>query len=156
LRIETKSGDVLVLLPETFHGPLHISSPNHEPVFLGILQPQCQPIAHPYETFYTTFVTPLASTDPKKSSSFEHKTASMIQKFVPKSFLEQSDMLDQVVSGFATHTRGEQSKITVQSSKGRVVFGYRETRDEETVKGMGLKVGVQEQQQRKKKWWWQS
>jgi hypothetical protein len=42
----------------------------------------------------------------------------------------------------------------VQSTKGKVVIGYRETRDEETAKAMGLKVGVLEQQQRKKKHWW--
>jgi hypothetical protein len=70
---------VLVLLPETYHGPLHITSPDKEPVFLDILQPQCEPVAHPYDTFYTTFVTPLSVNDPKKSKSIEHTGATKIR-----------------------------------------------------------------------------
>jgi len=61
-------------------------------------------------------------------------------------------MLDQVVGGFASHTRSEQSKVTIQSSKGRVVVGYRETADEAAAKAMGLSVGAQGSQ-KKKRWW---
>jgi hypothetical protein len=104
--------------------------------------------------FYTTFVTPLSVNDPKKSKSIEHTGATKIQKWVPGPLRGRSDILDQVIGGYASHTRGEQSKISVQSTKGKVVIGYRETRDEETAKAMGLKVGVLEQQQRKKKHWW--
>ncbi|ORY35442.1 hypothetical protein BCR39DRAFT_460967, partial [Naematelia encephala] len=154
LRIETKHGDVLVLLPEEYYGPLHITSPGHEPTFLPILAAQLQPIANPYASFYTTFVVPLhLAQDPKKSRSAEHRAMSTIQKYVPQSLREQSDIFDQVVGGFASHTRGEQSKITVQSTKGRVVIGYRETKDEQDVLGLGLVVGAKGPQGKKKRWW---
>ena len=75
-----------------------------------------------------------------------------IQRYTPKSFRQQSDLFDQVVGGYASHTRGEQSKVTIQSTKGRVVIGYRNGADEEGAKEMGLIVGNQGTQ-KKKRWW---
>jgi hypothetical protein len=67
---------------------------------------------------------------------------------------EQSELLDQVVGGFASHTRGEMSKVTVNAGKGRVVVGYRDSRDEAEANGLGLVVGAQGTQKRKR--WWRS
>ncbi|KAL7423440.1 hypothetical protein Q5752_001020 [Cryptotrichosporon argae] len=59
LRITTKSGDVLVLLPPTFRGPLHLTTPARAPTLLPRLLGQCEPMANPYEAFWTTYVRPL-------------------------------------------------------------------------------------------------
>ena len=75
-----------------------------------------------------------------------------IERYVPKKAREESDILDQVMAGYAHHTRGEQSKIIITSSKGRIVVGYRETGDEEVANGLRLAVGAQGGA-RKKKWW---
>jgi len=139
--------------PDTFHGPIHITSPSQPPRFLPILTAQLEALANPYAAFFTTVVTPLrVKADPSYKRSYEHRTVSGIQRYTPKSFREQSDMLDQVVGGYAGHTRAEQSKVTIQSSKGRVVIGYRESADEEGAQGMGLVVGAHGPQ-RKKRWW---
>lgn len=91
----------------------------------------------------------------RSNRTFEHSTASHIERFIPQSFREQNDMIDEVVGGFSAHTRGEMSKITIKSSKGRVAIGYRETRDEKQAETLGLKVGVQGPMAKKKKRWWQ-
>jgi len=122
-------------------------------VFLPTLSAQLQPIHNPYASFYTTFAVPLQlQSDPKKARSAELAVMGGIQKWVPKSLRGQSDILDQVVGGYASHTRGEQSKVAVQSSKGKVVLGIRGTRDEEQARSMGLAVGAKDGN-KKKKWW---
>ena len=77
-----------------------------------------------------------------------------MHRYIPQDFREQSDIFDQVAGGYATHTREGVNKIFVQS-EGRVVFGYRETKDEREAAEMELKVGVQDGTQ-KKKWWQRS
>ncbi len=139
--------------PDSFHGPIHITSPSHAPQFLPILSAQLEPLVNPYAAFYTTHVAPLhIKNDSSYKRPFEHRAAANIQRYVPQTFRQQSGSLDQVVGGYASHTRGEQSKVTIQSNKGRVVIGYRESADEEGAKGMGLVVGAQGPQ--KKKHWW--
>ncbi|EIW67346.1 hypothetical protein TREMEDRAFT_33885, partial [Tremella mesenterica DSM 1558] len=159
LRVESKSGDVLIFLPETFFGPVHITSPS-PPILLDILQPQCAPLANPYSSFYTTQVVPLSpcsllleSIPAPKNTSFEHKAARNIERYVPSTLRENSDILDQVVGGYGAHGREEQSKIVVKT-QGRVVLGYRDSKDERQVEELGLKVGVEREINKKKKRWW--
>lgn len=111
-----------------------------------------QPIANPYASFYTTFFVPgHLSGDAKKSKSVERNFMGGIQQRVPKRARSKNDYLDQVVGGFASHTRGEQSKVVVNASKGRVVFALRETDDEQSIAQLGLKVG--REGTKKKKFW---
>ena len=139
--------------PRTFWGAIHVISPSGKPTFLPTLNSQLQPLSNPYGAFYTTFVVPDSfKDDPKKAKSLEHQAMSKIERYVPNRVKGQSDILDQVVAGYAHHTRGEQSKIAVTSGKGRVVIGFRETEDEEQAGRMRLMVGAQSGG-RKKKWW---
>ncbi|WVQ99912.1 hypothetical protein IAU59_007055 [Kwoniella sp. CBS 9459] len=155
LKIETRSGDVLVLLPDNFHGPIHITSPSKPPEFLSIVAPLLKPLANPYSSFYTTFFVPLAhSRDPQRSNSAEYNAMTNIERHVPSSFREESEMFNQVVGGYSSHIRGEHSKISIRSEKGRVVLGLRESRDEEDAKSMGLRVGVMDGGKKGKKRWW--
>ncbi|KAK8854873.1 hypothetical protein IAR55_003612 [Kwoniella newhampshirensis] len=156
LRIDTKSGDVLVLLPDNFLGPIHVNSPAQRPVFLPILQSLLKPIANPYASLHTTFMVPLAlSRDPRHASSFEHSAAKKIEKYIPNSFREdQSDILDQVVGGYVSHGRGEHCKLVIRTEKGRVVVGLRDSKDEEDWKAMGLRVGAMDGGRKGKKRWW--
>ncbi|OCF40825.1 hypothetical protein I317_05360 [Kwoniella heveanensis CBS 569] len=155
MKIETKTGDVLVLLPDNFHGPIHITSPSKPPEFLSIVAPLLKPLANPYSSFYTTFFVPLAhSRDPQRSNSAEYNAMTNIERHVPSGFREESEMFNQVVGGYTSHTRGEHSKISIKSEKGRVVVGLRESRDEEDVKSMGLRVGVMDGGKKGKKRWW--
>ncbi|WWD18978.1 hypothetical protein CI109_103435 [Kwoniella shandongensis] len=156
LRIDTRTGDVLVLLPENFIGPIHITSPNQPPVFLSILGPLLKPLANPYASLYTTFMVPLAlSRDPRYASSIEHTATKRIERYIPGSFREdQSEILDQIAGGFMSHGRGEHSKLVIRSEKGRVVLGLKESKDEEDWKALGLRVGVMDGGRKGKKRWW--
>lgn len=108
---------------------------------------------NPYASFFTTFAAPLrAQAETQKPIPIEYQTINRLQKHIPKSFREKSHLLDQLVSGFASHTRGEQSKITVSTNKGRVVVGYRETPDERAAAEMNLSVGHQAGSKRTR-WW---
>ena len=75
-----------------------------------------------------------------------------IERWVPSSAREQSDMLDQVMVGYQHHTRGEQNKVAITSGKGRIAVGYSGTSDEDEAQGMRFAVGAQAGG-RKKKWW---
>ncbi|OWZ42170.1 hypothetical protein C356_03615 [Cryptococcus neoformans c45] len=153
LRVETKSGDVLVLLPENFLGPIHITSPQC-PTYLPIISPLIKPTVNPYANLYTTYMVPLAlARDPKHSSSQEYTTAKNIEKYVPKPFREESDILDQVSGGYTSHVRKSWSKLNIKTEKGRVVVGMRESKDEEVVKELGLRVGRIDGIKKDKKWW---
>lgn len=139
--------------PDNFHGPIHVNSPARPPIILPIIQPQLLPLANPYNTFYTTFAVPLAFVrDPQRNSSVEHRAMSNIERHVPAGFREESEFNNQVAGGFASHNRGDQSKILITSQKGRVVIGYRESKDEQAAAGMDLKVGAQAGG-KKKRWW---
>ncbi|WVF72699.1 hypothetical protein IAT40_007517 [Kwoniella sp. CBS 6097] len=156
LKIETKTGDVLVLLPDNFHGPIHITSPSKPPEFLSIAAPLLKPVANPYSSFYTTFFVPLAhSRDPQRSNSAEYNTMTNVERHVPASIRrDESEMFNQVVGGYSSHIRGEHSKISIRSEKGRVIIGLRESKDEEDVKSMGVRVGVMDGGKKGKKRWW--
>ena len=139
--------------PEEYWGVLHITAPEHEPHFLPALTPALAQVSKPYGSYYTTFVAPMSvRREQGKSTSAELRAMSGIERYVPKKAREESDILDQVMAGYAHHTRGEQSKIIITSSKGRIVVGYRETGDEEVANGLRLAVGAQGGA-RKKKWW---
>ncbi|KIR99672.1 hypothetical protein L804_03304 [Cryptococcus deuterogattii 2001/935-1] len=153
LRVETKSGDVLVLLPENFLGPIHITSPQ-SPTYLPIISPLIKPTVNPYANLHSTYMVPLAlARDPKHSSSREYTAAKTIEKYVPKSFREESDILDQVTGGYTSHVRKSWSKLNIKTEKGRVVVGLRESKDEEVVKELGLRVGRIDGVRKDKKWW---
>ncbi|WWC71671.1 uncharacterized protein I206_105629 [Kwoniella pini CBS 10737] len=153
LKVETKSGDVLVLLPNEFHGPIHITS-SRPPETLSIISPLLKPISNPYSSFYTTFMVPLSlSRDAKRSNSVEYEGTVRIEKIFPKSFKEQSDLFDQLYGGYASHSRNDHSKITIKSDKGRVVLALRESKDEVDLEKMGLRVGVKAGEGKKRRWW---
>ncbi|WWC63179.1 uncharacterized protein I303_105779 [Kwoniella dejecticola CBS 10117] len=153
LKIETKSGDVLVLLPNEFHGPIHITS-SRPPEPLSIISPLLKPISNPYSSFYTTFMVPLSlSRDAKRSNSAEYDGAVQVEKIFPNSLKEQSDLFDQLYGGFASHSRIDHSKITIKSDKGRVVLGLRDSKDEVDLEKMGLRVGVKGGEGKKRRWW---
>ncbi|WVW85742.1 hypothetical protein I302_107780 [Kwoniella bestiolae CBS 10118] len=153
LKIETKSGDVLVLLPDEFHGPIHITSPR-PPEFLPIIAPLLKPLSNPYSNLYTTFMVPLSlSRDARQSNSVEYNSSVNIERHLPKSFKEQSDLFDQLYGGYIAHSRIDHSKITIRSDKGRVVLACRGSKDERDLEGMGLRVGVKGGEGKRKRWW---
>jgi len=90
--------------------------------------------------------------DPKRNSSVEHRAMSTMERHIPASFREESDFNNQIAGGFASHAKGDQSKLLIASQKGRVVIGYRESKDEQAAAGMDLKVGAQAGG-KKKRWW---
>ena len=139
--------------PADYLGPIHVNASEKPPTFLPELSAQILPVTNPYASFYTTHLVPRhLAQDKQKSRAVEHEAASKIERYVPESFREQSDLFDQVVGGYASHTRGEQSKVLVTSAKGRVVIGYRESTDEREAMVMGLNVGAKSQG-KKKRWW---
>ncbi|WWC93630.1 hypothetical protein V866_000465 [Kwoniella sp. B9012] len=153
LKVETKSGDVLVLLPDEFHGPIHVTS-SRPPESLSIISPLLKPLSNPYSNFYTTFMVPLSlSRNMKKSNSVEYNSNVNLEKYLPKSFKEQSDLFDQLYGGYQSHSRIDHSKISIRSDKGRVVLGLRESKDERDLEGMGLRVGVKGGEGKRKRWW---
>jgi hypothetical protein len=120
------------------------------------LVPQIEPISNPYANFWTTLIHPLPKVyDPRavheRKPSTEYRAVSGIQRYVPESFREQSDVFDQIVGGFASHSRAEQSKVQISTQKGKVFVGYRNTQDEEDIRTMNLMVGAH--QGKKKRWW---
>lgn len=176
LKVESKTGDILVLLPADFFGTIHVSSPS-APHFCRLVGYNKARTANPNEVFWSTFIVPpdisiLASahgsvTNSKPSVAeltprerkiraarpVEHKAALGTAKYMPDFLKGQDPMVDQVISAYAAHTRGEWSKVHVTNmgSKGRIVFGYRESEDEEEIREMGLRVGVQHEKRRR--WW---
>ncbi|WVR07430.1 hypothetical protein IAU60_004471 [Kwoniella sp. DSM 27419] len=155
LRIETKSGDVLVLLPDNFLGPVYVTSPSHKPEFLSIVQPLLKPVTNPYSSLHTTFMVPLSlSQDPRHAQPAEYQAASHAQRYIPAGMREENELVNQFVGGYTSHVRGEHSKVTIRSEKGRVVIGLRESRDEEDARDMGLRVGVMDGGKKGKKKWW--
>ncbi|WVQ74801.1 hypothetical protein IAR50_004407 [Cryptococcus sp. DSM 104548] len=150
LRIETKSGDVLVLLPDNFLGPIHVKS-LQPPAFLPALLPLIKPTANPYQNLHTTYMVPTALSSQAKPGLFEHTAAQQIEKYVPKVLRKESDILDQLTGGYVSHVRKGWSKVTVSSGKGRVVVGLGSSGDVGVAKGMGLRVGHEGTKDRK--WW---
>jgi len=114
--------------PHNFHGPVQVTSPHRPPIFLAALSPQLLPLANPYATQYTTFVVPAALV------------------------CEATPLDGPPTTGPATYSKLDQSKLLIASQKGRVVIGYRETKDEAAARGMDLKVGAQGGG-KKKRWW---
>ncbi|ODO06615.1 hypothetical protein I350_03972 [Cryptococcus amylolentus CBS 6273] len=150
LRIETKTGDVLLLLPDNFLGPIHVKSP-HPPEFLPALLPLLKPTANPYQNLHTTYMVPIALSSKANSTLPEHAAAQQIDKYVPKVLRKESDILDQLTGGYVSHVRKGWSKVVVTNGKGRVVVGLRESGDVRLARGMGLKVG--REGVKEKKWW---
>lgn len=153
MRVETKGGDVLILLPDEYIGPIHVTAGAGAPTFLPILSAQLKPVVRPYQDFYSTFVVPLSyARDPKKNTNVEHTTMGYIDKWVPEFLREEDEYLDQVTGSFKSHTRGELNKLDIRSAKGRVVVGLRDSMDERAAEEMGLKVG--HRNGGKRKHWW--
>jgi hypothetical protein len=122
--------DPLIPSPQSFHGPIQVTAPVRPPVFLSTLSAQLLPVAHPYASFYNTFVVPASLVCDSTPTIPEGETGP---------------------TG-PTYSKSDQSKLLIASQKGRVVIGYRETHDEGVTKGMDLKVGVQGGG-KKKRWW---
>lgn len=153
MKVETKSGDILVLLPDNYLGPIHVTAGAKPPTFLPILEAQLKPVVRPYQDFYSTFVVPTAyAQDAKRNSNIEHTGMKNVQKWVPDFLREEDEYLDQVTGGLKSHTRGELNKLDIRSGKGRVVVGFRDSLDEQAAEQMGLKVGHREGGKRKH-WW---
>jgi len=153
MKVETKSGDILILLPENYLGPVHITSGAKPPTFLPLLAAQMKPVVRPYQDVYTTFIVPQNYTnDPTKNRNIEHTAMSKVQKWVPDFLREEDEYLDQAAGGIKSHTRGELNKVDLRSAKGRVVIGFRDSLDEKAAEELGLKVGHKDGGKRKH-WW---
>jgi hypothetical protein len=153
MKAETKSGDILILLPDNYLGPVHITSSAKPPTFLPLLAAQMKPVVRPYQDVYTTFIVPHNYTnDPDKNRNIEHTTMSKVQKWVPEFLREEDEYLDQAAGGMKSHTRGELNKVDLRSAKGRVVIGFRDSLDEKAAEELGLKVGHKDGGKRKH-WW---
>ena len=121
---------ILTNSPQTFHGPIQVTSPFRPPIFLSALSPQLLPVATPYASFFSTFVVP----------------AALVCDSTPT--MPESGG----ISNGPTYSKSDQSKLLIASQKGRVVIGYRDTKDEAAASGMDLKVGAQSGG-KKKRWW---
>jgi hypothetical protein len=153
VKLETKSGDILVLLPTYFLGPIHITAGAKPPTFLPLLAAQLKPVVRPYQDVYTTFVVPKEyPSDPNRTRNIEHTTMSKVQKWVPDFLREEDEYLNQAAGGLKSHTRGELSKVDARSAKGRIVVGFRDSMDEHAAEEMGLKAGHKDGCKRKH-WW---
>lgn len=153
VKVESKSGDILVLLPEYYLGPIHITAGAKPPTFLPLLAAQLKPVVRPYQDVYTTFVVPKEyMTDPNRNKNIEHTTMSKVQQWVPDFMREEDEYLNQAAGGLKSHTRGELSKVDARSAKGRIVLGFRGSLDEKAADELGLKVGHKDGCKRKH-WW---
>lgn len=152
LLIETRKGDVLLLLPENFLGPIHVRG--EEPVFGSILKPQLDEVVNPYEDLWTTNVVPLGSERGagRKNKFRAHKFMKGISKYVPEALREQDDYLDMAMSSYTTLKKGDQSKVLIRNEKGKVCVGLGGSRDAKELREKdGIKVGAREGT--KKHWW---
>lgn len=152
LLVETRKGDVLLLLPENFLGPIHVRG--EEPVFGSILRPQLDEVVNPYEDLWTTNVIPLGSERGagRKNKFRAHKLMKGISKYVPEALREQDDYLDMAMSSYTTLKKGDQSKILIKNEKGKVCVGMGGTRDVKDLREKEeIKVGAVEGT--KKHWW---
>jgi hypothetical protein len=153
MKIETKSGDILVLLPANYLGPIHMTCGAKPPTFLPLISKQLKPVVRPYQDVYSTFVVPEAyASDPTKHRNVEHTAMSKVQKWIPEFLREENEYLDQAAGGIKSHTRGELNKMDLRSAKGRVVIGLRDSLDEKAAEELGLKVGHKDGCKRKH-WW---
>ncbi|WWC90816.1 uncharacterized protein L201_005753 [Kwoniella dendrophila CBS 6074] len=154
LKIDTKSGDVLVLLPDNFHGPIHIIS-SRPPELLGIISPLLKPISNPYSNLYTTFMVPLSISRNNENSLTEYNTTVNIEKHLFKSFKEKTELFDQLYGGYINHSRIDHSKIQIKSEKSnsRVILALRDSNDEKDLENLGLRVGVKSGEGKKRRWW---
>ncbi|KAI9637335.1 uncharacterized protein MKK02DRAFT_24401, partial [Dioszegia hungarica] len=148
LKVDTKAGDVMILLPHNFLGGINITTPGPDPHFCRSISTAISPISHPYETVYSTSIAPLSSNVvPTPAPNAIPGRNPSKQRWIPEFLRPQDDTA-------GGHAGGEGSKITIttQGSKSRVVLGYRDCADEEEAKGMGVMVGMQGQE-KKKRWW---
>lgn len=154
LHIETRKGDVLLLLPDNFLGPVHVRG--EEPKFGSILMPMLDKVVNPYEDLWTTNVVPLGNDRGSgrngKNQFRAHKVMKGVSKYVPGVLRGQNDYLDMAVSSYTTLKKGDHSKVLIKSEKGKVCVGLRGSRDAADLKAKeGIKVGAQEGT--RKHWW---
>lgn len=152
LLVETRKGDVLLLLPESFLGPVHVRG--EEPVFGSILRPQLDDVVNPYEGLWTTNVVPLGAERGagRKNKFRAHKFMKGISKYVPEALREQDDYLDMAVSSYTTLKKGDQSKVLIRAEKGKVCVGMGGTKDAKDLREKeDIKVGAADGT--KKHWW---
>ncbi|KAK4687955.1 hypothetical protein P7C73_g2170, partial [Tremellales sp. Uapishka_1] len=147
LKVETKTGDVLLLLPETFHGQVFVTSPARPPTFLALLSSQMKPVQTPFTGHYTTLI---QSSSPYGAQPIELDTA---QPGLAGRLGRHSERLSAAVSGYA-NPKDDESVLRITTQKGRVVLGRREGGDEEASRTLGLRVGVNGGGRRGKKGWW--
>lgn len=153
LHVETTKGDVFILLPRSYHGPIH-TRVHGRPEFGHALAPQLAEVVNPYEDMWTTSVLPPGG--PRKKGKFgggggmTHGLLKAVAKYVPEEFRPQDEYVDMAEDGYMGAGKGSQSKIVVKTAKGKVAFGYAGTRDAELAGRLGLVVG---EGQRGKRWW---
>lgn len=155
LHIETGSGDVLVLLPERFRGPIRVNG--DEPVVGKALQPLAEEVINPYEGLWTTVVRGREAIGKRsKKSKFglgggvTHGFLKAVAKFVPEDLRGQDDNLDMAAGGLEAAAKTSQSKILVKSEKGQVAFGLVGSPDLGLIEELELVVG---EGKRGKRWW---
>lgn len=150
LLVETRKGDVLVLLPETFLGPIHVRA-EEEPGVGAVLQSQLDDVVNPYEDLWTTTMVPLGVERGAKKNKFRaHKFMKGVSKWVPEVLRGEDDYLGMAVSSYTTLKKGNQSKVLVKNPNGKVRFGLSGSKDEKELRE-GIKVGAE--QGTKKHWW---
>lgn len=149
LRVQTISGNILILLPESFRGPLHFHAPA-PPVALKVLGAQLLPIANPYDGYYTTAVVPLGEARGARGGA-DYRLLKAVGRFVPKVILEQGgEYVDMAASGYDALGRAGTSKVVVRTEKGKIAVGYRESADVVEARGLNLNVGPDS---RVRNWW---
>ncbi|KAL1408722.1 hypothetical protein Q8F55_005535 [Vanrija albida] len=148
LRVQTVSGNILVLLPEGFKGPVHFHAPE-PPVVLGVLGAQMLPVACPYDGYYTTAVVPPGEGRGARGGA-DYRLMKAVGRWVPKALKEQNEYVDMATSGYAALGKASTSKVVVRTEKGKIVVGYRGTADVDEAKGLKLNVGADS----KVRHWW--
>lgn len=174
LAIETKSGDVLILLPDTYIGPVHVTSPE-EPHWGAALKPLLQTVKQPHEGLYTTTVIPASvrqaaaeaaaarypngpPSRPKlpkfltgpKTKALEKAVMKRIAEHIPTPFADPEQYLTMGVEGYTGFSKRSHSKIVVRTQKGTVAIGYRDTGDRKELEALGIRVGANS---KPKSWW---
>lgn len=129
-----------------------------------MLYPQLAAVTNTYPSLYTTSLAPPSARQVKGhigrlggrlETSLEHHIMKKISKHIPDELHAQDGYVDMLVAGYASFSRDNQSKLVVNTTKGKVVVGYRQTHDEEAGKRGGLKVGAAHDAANAphKKWW---
>lgn len=108
-------------------------------------------MTHPYETVYTTFVSPPLLNGGQQTAGQPNRgiTGNAGKKRWVPEFLRSPE---EPIGTQGGHIGGDWSKVDItQGGKGKVILGYRDE-DESEVMEAGVRVGM-EGQEKKKRWW---